>query len=99
LTPPFPSLFGLDARSHARRQEEDYKDAMTAARVEQFWCEFFGVPAERPNTAGVTIVPHKGLGSYVGAWLFMRGTSGIVSCPREWVTRVRGLGRERRLPS
>ena len=61
---------------------------MTAARVEQFWCEFFGVPMEALNTPGVAVVPHNSLGSYEGAWLFMRGTSGIVSCPRKWVTRV-----------
>lgn len=43
---------------------------------------------EALNTPGVTVVPHNSLGSYEGAWLFMRGTSGIVSCPRKWVTRV-----------
>jgi hypothetical protein len=62
---------------------------MGVARVERFWSQFLGVSQEALRTPGVTVVQHKDLGSYPGAWFFVRGTSGIVSAPETWVPRLR----------
>jgi GNAT superfamily N-acetyltransferase len=52
-------------------------------KPEKYWSNFFGVSIEQFKKPGVTVVPHKGLAGYNGAWIFKMEQSVIISVPDE----------------
>jgi putative acetyltransferase len=59
-------------------------------RHDQFWAEFFGIPAAELGEPGVSVVSHVGLDGYRGVWFFLRGRRMVVSAPGPWVEHIRG---------
>jgi GNAT superfamily N-acetyltransferase len=72
-------------------------------RHDAFWAEWFGVEATDLRSPGVSIVSHRGLQGYRGAWFFMHGGRLVVSAPDGWVERIRGalagVAQHRALPT
>jgi len=62
-------------------------------RVEQFWCDFFGLSPEELRKPGGRVVAHRGLGDYPGAWIFWREDTIILSTPPELIADTDGLYR------
>jgi GNAT superfamily N-acetyltransferase len=54
-------------------------------RHDQFWANFFGVPASDLNLSGISIVEHVGLAGYRGIWFFKHQDRLIVSAPAGWL--------------
>ncbi|MEX0887552.1 MAG: GNAT family N-acetyltransferase [Phycisphaeraceae bacterium] len=58
-------------------------------RALRYWSGFFGLPPEQFAARGTAVVPHRGLEGYVGAWIFQRSITTIVSVPAGMVGAVR----------
>jgi RimJ/RimL family protein N-acetyltransferase len=48
-------------------------------RINEYWCSFFGITNDEMNSMGISIVPHKFLRGYNGAWIFRRRNRIIIS--------------------
>jgi ribosomal protein S18 acetylase RimI-like enzyme len=60
-----------------------------AARVDARWSRFLGVPMSALQRPGVVVTEHAELREFRGVWFFVRGDSGVVSAPTEWVDPLR----------
>jgi GNAT superfamily N-acetyltransferase len=57
-------------------------------RHDQFWANFFGIPASDLNSAGVSVVIHAKLAGYCGVWFFKHDDRLIVSAPEGWLAHL-----------
>ena len=63
--------------------------------VDRVFGEFFGIPPRMLLRPGVSVVPHAALGDWIGAWVFRREETLVISVPARMAgamrARLRGL--------
>ena len=52
---------------------------MNEGKIRTYWSNFFGIPEYELSTHGVSLVAHKALQGYAGAWIFRRNQRIIFS--------------------
>jgi GNAT superfamily N-acetyltransferase len=67
---------------------------MNTTRVDQYWRETFGLPADEYLAPGVIVCPHSArLAGRDGAWVFLRDATCVISAPPALVEQVRDAAR------
>lgn len=62
---------------------------MNLERIDNYWCDFFGIKRDEIRRTGVIVVPHHYLDGYNGAWIFKHKKKVIISVKPIMVKQIK----------
>ncbi len=58
--------------------------------IQSYWSDFFGIASLEMDQPGVTVLPHKALKGFNGAWIFLRKKKVVISIMPSMLGEIQG---------